>query len=74
MLTIVVSIFIFSLAYIAWDILKYNKQIKNNERYNRESLKEVYKKEKKSKSSTKVSKAKVQSKRKPGRPKKQTKK
>tara|TARA_R100000734_G_C3291271_1_gene83084 strand:- start:535 stop:759 length:225 start_codon:yes stop_codon:yes gene_type:complete len=74
MVTIILSIFTVSLIYVIWDAINYTNEIKQNDRYNRESLEESFKKKKEFKSNTKVSKAKVQNKRKPGRPKKQIKK
>jgi|8_EtaG_2_1085327.scaffolds.fasta_scaffold03235_2 competence protein ComGF len=69
-----IEILIFALCaigvYITLEMIKYNKQLKEDERNNNEGTPSINQERYNLKHSTEVPKAKVQSKRKPGRPKK----
>tara|TARA_R100000655_G_scaffold59946_2_gene98389 strand:- start:1874 stop:2143 length:270 start_codon:yes stop_codon:yes gene_type:complete len=57
-------------AYITLEMIKYNKQLKQNERNNNEGTPSINQERYNIKHSAEIPKAKVQNKRKPGRPKK----
>ena len=69
-----IEILIFALCaisvYIALEMIKYNKQLKQNERNNNEGAPNINQERYNIKHSAEIPKAKVQTKRKPGRPKK----
>jgi len=69
-----IEILIFALCvisvYIALEMIKYNKQLKQNERNNNEGTPSINQERYNIKHSAEIPKAKVQNKRKPGRPKK----
>ena len=71
-----IEILIFALCaisvYIALEMIKYNKQLKQNERNNNEGAPNINQERYNIKHSAEIPKAKIQSKRKPGRPKKET--
>ena len=56
--------------YLVYEVIKFNNQIKKDERFNSGVTPIINQKKYKVKSSKKVSKDKTQNKRKPGRPKK----
>jgi len=70
-----IEVLIFALCaigvYITLEMIKYNKQLKEDERNNNEGASSINQERYNLKHSAKVPKAKVQSKRKPGRPKKE---
>jgi len=71
-----IEILIFALCaigvYITLEMIKYNKQLEEDERNNNEGTPSINQERYNLKHSAEVPKAKIQSKRKPGRPKKKT--
>ena len=73
MITVILVLLCIIGLYVAYEAVKYGQLKKEHERSNKKCSTESCKKRKVSKSSSKVSKAEAQNKRKPGRPKKQIK-
>jgi predicted Holliday junction resolvase-like endonuclease len=74
MITVILTLLCVIVLYIVYEAVRYSQLKKHHERTNTKNSSKSYKKRKVSKSNSKVSKAEAQNKRKPGRPKKQTKK
>ena len=64
MVTVVLTLVSVISLYIAWNIIKYNKQIKKDERYNKRVIEDRYREEQEVKRSAEISKDQVSNKRK----------
>ena len=64
MVTVVLTLVSVISLYIAWNIIKYNKQIKKDERYNKRVIEDRYREEQETKRGTEISKDQVSNKRK----------